>query len=334
VVVIWVAASLLDEKRVAWKTAAAWVVLAALVAQAALGCFYVQGYEWSMRPTALSDWGSYRYEARFFLRDHRLAPFLGPEEQEALGRDAAWAEACPKSNGFEVLLDAREPVLGIRHHEYFTTRESVRRFVDEAARRPAFLALCLPEDVAAAREVAAKRGLEVVGVEPFGLPFFSPRGRIGMMLVEISRPAEPAALAAFGQSWMKFPFPDYDYRAEITAADAPHSMRAGERREVAFAVRNRGGATWPARGDERGRYQVNLGDRWLEASTDRVVNDLDARTALPADLPPGASVTLTLPVTAPPRAGDYVLEIDMVHEGLTFFREKGSPALRLPVRVE
>jgi len=334
VVVVVVAASLLNDKNVRWKTAAGWLVFAALSAQAALGCFYVRGYEWSMRPTALSDWGSYRYEARFFLRDRRLAAFLGPEEQAALARDAAWAEACPKSSGFEVLLDAGEPVLGIRHHEYLTTRESVNHFVDAAADRPAFFALCLPEDSAAAKEFAAKRGLEVVGVEPFGLPFFSPRARIGMMLVEISAPKDEAARAAFRRSWMKFPFPDYDYRAEITAADAPESMRAGERREIAFAVRNRGGAEWPARGDERGRFQVNLGDRWLDASTGSVVNDLDARTALPADLPPGESVKLTLSVTAPPRAGDYVLEIDMVHEGLTFFREKGSPTLRLPVRVE
>jgi hypothetical protein len=227
-------------------------------------------------------------------------------------------------------------MLGIRHHEYFNTRESVGRFVSEAADAsvPSAFALCLPEDVAAAREVAKKRGLEVVRAEPFGLPFFSSRGRIGMMLVEISRPADPAALAAFRQSWMKFPFPDYDYRAEITAAEAPAPMRAGERREIVFAVRNLGSEAWPARGDDHGRYQVNIGDRWLEAGSGRVVNDLDARTALPADLQPGGRVNLTLSVTAPRSPGDYVLEIDMVHEGLTFFREKGSTPLRLPVRVE
>ena len=56
--------------------------------------------------------------------------------------------------------------------------------------------------------------------------------------------------------------------------------------------------------------------------------------ALAADLPPGGRVRMKLAVTAPPAPGDYVLEIDMVHEGVTFFREKGSTPLRLPVRVE
>jgi hypothetical protein len=334
-VVVAVAAALWKERASAsWKPAVASVLFVALAAQAAVACYYLKGHEWSMRPTALSDWASYRHEARFILRDRRLAPFLGAAEREALGRARLWAEACPKSAGFEAMLDPRAPMLGVRHHEYFSTRESVRRFAREAVRAPEAFSLCLPEDVPAARELAKARGLEFVGAEALQLPFFSSRGRIGMMLVEISRPADPAALAQFEQSWMKFPFPDYDYRAEITTDSEPAPMRAGERREMAFEVRNLGGAAWPARGDEQGRYQVNIGDRWLEAGTERVVNDLDARTALAADLPPAASVTLTLAVTAPPAPGDYVLEIDMVHEGLTFFREKGSTPLRLPVRVE
>jgi hypothetical protein len=41
-----------------------------------------------------------------------------------------------------------------------------------------------------------------------------------------------------------------------------------------------------------------------------------------------------LPVTAPKAPGDYVLEIDMIHEGVTFFHEKGSKTLRIDVRVE
>ena len=99
-------------------------------------------------------------------------------------------------------------------------------------------------------------------------------------------------------------------------------------------MRNRGGAAWPARGDTRGMYQVNAGDRWLDPATGRVVNDLDGRAALAADLPPGGETELQLPVTAPKEPGDYVLEIDMIHEGVTFFFEKGSKTLRLNVRVE
>jgi len=111
-------------------------------------------------------------------------------------------------------------------------------------------------------------------------------------------------------------------------------MRAGERRTLRVRVRNVGRAVWPAHGDTRGMYQVNAGDRWLDAAGARVVNDLDGRAAMPADLEPGGEVELPLDVTAPRAPGEYVLEIDMIHEGVTFFYEKGSRTLRMRVRVE
>ena len=127
---------------------------------------------------------------------------------------------------------------------------------------------------------------------------------------------------------------DEDYRAEITTTDAPASMRAGERKTLRFRIRNLGRSTWPAHGDSHGMYQVNAGDRWLDAAGGRIVNDLDGRRSLPEDLGPGEEVELPLDVTAPRAPGEYVLEIDMIHEGVTFFYEKGSRTLRMRVRVE
>jgi len=111
-------------------------------------------------------------------------------------------------------------------------------------------------------------------------------------------------------------------------------MRAGERATLALRVRNDGGSVWPARGDTRGMFQVNAGDRWLDPEGVRVVNDLDGRRSLESDLAPGASAELKLDVTAPREPGEYALEVDMIHEGVTFFREKGSTPLRTRVRVE
>jgi hypothetical protein len=55
---------------------------------------------------------------------------------------------------------------------------------------------------------------------------------------------------------------------------------------------------------------------------------------MPADLQPGQEVELALSVKAPGEPGDYTLEIDMVHEGVTWFYERGAKPLRLNVRVE
>jgi hypothetical protein len=61
---------------------------------------------------------------------------------------------------------------------------------------------------------------------------------------------------------------------------------------------------------------------------------MDSRAVLPHDLKPGEEAELTLTVTAPQAPGDYFLELDMVHEGVTWFYEQGSRTLRWHVKVE
>ncbi len=64
-----------------------------------------------------------------------------------------------------------------------------------------------------------------------------------------------------------------------------------------------------------------------------IIND-DGRAPLASHLSPGEQADLTLIVNAPKTPGDYFLELDMLQEGVSWFGLKGSPALRLPVRVE
>lgn len=321
--------------RLSLKTAVAALFALALCAQAAAACRYALRYEWGMRPTALSSWGSYRYEARYIFRDRRLRDFMSADTRALFEGVSAWVESGVKTNGVEALIEAGVPLITASHPEYFATRDARRSFVQIIESGPArMLSLCMPEDLAQAREYIKSRGLTYLGARPVQVPFFSQRGRIGMMLVEVALPEGEEGRATLERFWRSAAFPDYDYRAQIEAADPPTRLRAGERAVLRLRVRNRGGSVWPALGDTRGMYQVNAGDRWLDAAGARVVNDLDGRTALAADLPPGGETELTLPVNAPKQPGNYVLEIDMIHEGVTFFFEKGSRTLRMNVKVE
>jgi hypothetical protein len=339
VAVVAVAATLL---RGAWREAAMWrravatLFIAALVVQAAAACVYAYGYEWSMRHTIL-HFREYRKEARQFLRDRSLASYLPAEESARYANVGAWVVSGVKSAGLEVLLNERAPAIAVNYQEFLTTREAKRRFVQAINDAPAerIYSLCFPEDLASAKEFIRGRGLEVASEEPVDVLLFSPTHRIGMMLLRVAVPSDPEARAKFETSWMSAAFPDADYRARIEwAAQPPSTLRAGERATLNIHVRNDGGSAWPARGDSRGMFQVNAGDRWLDSEGSRVVNDLDGRKALDADLAPGASVSLKLDVTAPKEPGEYTLEVDMIHEGVTFFHDKGSTPLRTRVRVE
>jgi hypothetical protein len=63
------------------------------------------------------------------------------------------------------------------------------------------------------------------------------------------------------------------------------------------------------------------------------MND-DGRSVLLYDLNPGEEIDIPLTVTAPVEAGTYVLEIDMVQEGVAWFASKGSKPLRAIVKVD
>jgi hypothetical protein len=277
------------------------------------------------------DPGGHAEEAKLVLRDRNLPGFLSAEDRALFEDVQMWVETCPKSTGFEVLLNPRAPIVAARQQEYFVTREAWRQFIraiEEPTERRMF-SLCLNDDLATAKEVIAQRGLEVAQLTPVTVPFFSHRDRIGMMLIEIRVPREPAARQEFEAAWMKGAFTPSVYREEIVALNPPTTLRAGEKAEIHFKVRNLGDAPWPAVGTKDFRYQVNMGNRWITGGTKLE----DNRAVLSGDLAPGAETQITLTVNAPRTPGDYTLEIDMVHEGVTWFSEKGGRPLRISVRV-
>jgi hypothetical protein len=130
------------------------------------------------------------------------------------------------------------------------------------------------------------------------------------------------------------PLPEEAFRGTI---DMPFSdslsMKPGERRSIHYVVTNRSHFMWPAKGSTEGEFQITLGNHWLDESGKIIILD-DGRSRLPYDLLPGKSVEILLNVAAPTQPGNYTLEVDLVQEGVAWFVQKGSKALRSVVRVE
>ena len=146
--------------------------------------------------------------------------------------------------------------------------------------------------------------------------------------------SEPYAVCATeGAPRAPAPLPEGDFRAELRAVEVPARIAPKERVKIRVAVRNAGRAFWPARERGLSPFQLNVANHWLDAGGRVVTND-DGRGALPRDLRPGEEAEVAFDVNAPPRPGDYVLEIDMLQEGVSWFALKGSKTLRVPLRVE
>lgn len=330
-VTLCVVVAVLASSHRAWKTAAAAVIGVVFVLQTVVACQYNLDKEWGERTTLIKDPDIYASEAGFMLRDHSLRSFLTDDEKARFDQVKVWFETGPKSTIFEVLLNRRAPVIALRQAEFFHTREAWHQFIQkvEAAGGQNMYSLCLSADLENAKRAISERGLELGEVTPVELPFFSPRDRVGLMFLEIRLPQDPAAREQFENAWRKGAFAASDYREQIIASNPPSVMRAGEKLDVHLKLKNLGSENWPAVGEKDFKYQIDMGNRWIRENE----NKEDNRAVLKGDLPPGGETELTLTITAPPVPGDYVLEFDMVHEGVTWFKQRGARPLSIKVTV-
>lgn len=116
--------------------------------------------------------------------------------------------------------------------------------------------------------------------------------------------------------------PEGAHRARVELASAVPTLHSGEGRRLQVLVANESAHEWP---------HVNAGNHWLSPDGTTIAFD-DGRSPL-SPLSPGEHTAVELFVTAPREPGDYLLEVDLVEEGITWFAGRGSIAARVAVRV-
>ncbi len=144
-------------------------------------------------------------------------------------------------------------------------------------------------------------------------------------------PNQPAASKTPG------PLPDRAFRAELAFKDAPAKLRAGQKETVVVRVKNASDVFWWARGGETNfnngnQFYIAVGNAWLQEDG-KLATNMDGRMGLPKDLRPGEEVEVALLISAPTTPGNYILEVDLVQEQVSWFHEKGSPTARTNVTV-
>jgi len=163
-------------------------------------------------------------------------------------------------------------------------------------------------------------------------------GATATVTASIVLPPQPAtyslrlALVKEGVAWVtpSAPYPVQAKAAYLATFGTPvvPALVTGGTYSISVPVTNSGAVPW----NTTGTNLVDLSYHWHDAAGNTVVWD-GTRTALGADIAPGATATVSARVTAPPTAGTYTLTFDLVREGVSWFQFLGSAPLRTTASV-
>src|SRR5919204_3430536 len=101
-----------------------------------------------------------------------------------------------------------------------------------------------------------------------------------------------------------------------------------ENKTLSVQITNTGNQMWSGAGPN----PVNLSYHIFDSKGNALLWD-GPRTAIGADLSPGASRAYTINFTAPTTSGIYTLALDLVREGVGWFADAGAPQGRVPFSV-
>ena len=119
-------------------------------------------------------------------------------------------------------------------------------------------------------------------------------------------------------------------RASYRVKNPPAQLAPEQSYLLEVEVQNQGNSDW----DATEQSGLQLGNHWLD-STRQVVSWLDGVLPLPT-IAAGQVRTVALSIQAPSNPGTYLLQLDLVEEGVAWFSERGVTPLTLtiPVTIE
>jgi hypothetical protein len=133
------------------------------------------------------------------------------------------------------------------------------------------------------------------------------------------------------------PLPDNGFKAEVALSDEAPKLRTGQKETIAIRVKNTSDVIWWLRGAEintrpDNQFYIAAGSKWRDKDG-KPTDEPEGHNGIPKDLRPGEETNMTLEITAPKTPGEWILELDMVQEGVSWFGDKGSPTQKIKVTV-
>jgi SAM-dependent methyltransferase len=115
----------------------------------------------------------------------------------------------------------------------------------------------------------------------------------------------------------------------ITHSEVEKAVPASALFQLQVTIQNTGFLTWSSVDPSR---PVFISYHWQNSSGKTVIYD-GKRTAFTKDIHSGEKTSVSVSVKSPDLPGRYILSVDLVCEGVTWFSQTGNTSLSIPVRI-
>lgn len=122
---------------------------------------------------------------------------------------------------------------------------------------------------------------------------------------------------------------DIEYRGIIRTKKSEYTVTEGDRLTITFRLQNKGQKSWNSSGENPCLLSYHL----LDESGQTIQYD-NRRYPLPGEINPGQKINLTTTLNSPLGEGKYILEFDLLREGIVWFADYGSKPCRIMLTVK
>jgi LCP family protein required for cell wall assembly len=148
--------------------------------------------------------------------------------------------------------------------------------------------------------------------------------------ISVQIPDEDEAKAMWERIIFNQPMSRYGIIYVNGTENIPSSMGTNQTYHSLIEIQNTGTTEWHRGGAE----PFYLSYHWIDFDTKKTVIFDGERSMMPYDLvKPGETVNVDLKIISPSEPGNYILQIDMIHEGVAWFSYHGAAPLEKYVSV-
>jgi len=119
-----------------------------------------------------------------------------------------------------------------------------------------------------------------------------------------------------------------EYSASIRAKTDKYSVKTGDTLHIGIQLKNTGQKAWSSSAENPCLLSYHLLD-----DGEQIIQYDNRRFTLPQDILPGQKINFTIDAKSPLQEGEYILEFDLLREGLSWFKDYGSETQKISLTV-